>query len=337
MKSLLKHFPIPIVLTLIVWFLIGGYLGFAAFVTVIILTFLEISLSVDNAVVNSRVLVQMSQFWQRLFMTLGIFIAVFVIRFALPIIIVATSASLGIGDVLNLALNQPQEYGHKLHDAAPMINAFGGIFLVMVGVYFFIDRTRTRTWLVPERLLARLDRLPFVKALIIITLALIVYINVQPADREIVGTALIVALAAYWLLHGVTLLMERLHKTSNAALMKTGFQAFMAFLYLEVLDASFSLDGVIGAFAITDNIFIIMGGLGVGAIWVRAITLHLVKSGTLIRYKFLESGAHWAILLLGVIMLAKLFNIEPPEWVIGSVGLVMIGLAIYSSKKVKTL
>lgn len=333
MKSFLKIFPIPIFLTLAIWFLIGWNLGWAAFFTVVILTFLEISLSIDNAVVNSRVLVQMSRFWQILFLTVGIFIAVFVIRFALPIIIVAVSAGLGGLEVLGLALNNPEEYGHKLHEAAPLINAFGGMFLIMVGLYYFIDSSRKNIWLArPEKYLAKVGRLPFSKSLVVFGLALLVYATVTADDRLVVGPAMLAAITIYLVLHGITNYMEKLHKT-NLQVAKTGFAAFTAFLYLEVLDASFSLDGVIGAFAITDNIFIIMAGLGIGAVWVRSLTLQLVKARTLVRYKFLESGAHWAILLLGLIMLAKLFGIEPPEWAIGSVGLVCIGFSVLSSMK----
>lgn len=335
MNTLLRHYPLPVALTLAVWLLVGWYLGFAAFVTVVILTFLEVSLSVDNAVVNSRVLSTMSRFWQVLFLTLGIFIAVFLIRFVLPIVIVAVSANLGSGEVLDLAINHPDEYGHKLHDASPMINSFGGIFLVMVALYFFVSSSRADFWLKrTERMLAQLGSSIFVKPLFIAGLALAIYFTVDPSDRAIVGFSALAAVAIYSLLHGATLIMEKLHKTSSS-IHKTGVQAFTAFLYLEVLDASFSLDGVIGAFAITDNIFIIMGGLGVGAIWVRSITLHLVKTKALVRYKFLESGAHWAILLLGLIMLIKLYAIELPEWLIGSVGLIMIASSVFSSRKAK--
>ena len=334
MKTLFIHYPLPVVLTLIVWLLIGWYLGLGAFVTVVILTFLEVSLSVDNAVVNSRVLATMSRFWQMLFMTVGIFIAVFLIRFALPIIIVAVSANLGSGEVLNLAINKPDEYGHKLHDASPMINAFGGVFLSLVSLYFFVSSSRSNFWLKrTEKLLAKINRWKFAKPFFIASLFVIIYFTVNETDRTVVGLSALAAILIYLLLHGVTVLMEKLHKTSSA-IHKTGIQAFTAFLYLEVLDASFSLDGVIGAFAITDNIFIIMAGLGVGAIWVRSITLHLVKSHALLRYKYLESGAHWAILLLGLIMLAKLYAIELPEWIIGSVGLVMIALSVMSSRKI---
>jgi hypothetical protein len=107
--------------------------------------------------------------------------------------------------------------------------------------------------------------------------------------------------------------------------------AFASFMYLQVLDASFSFDGVIGAFAITSSVLLIMAGLGAGALWVRSLTVYLVRTGTLAKYRYLEHGAHWAILALGVVMLAKLYHIELPEWMTGSLGLVFIVLAVVSS------
>jgi hypothetical protein len=107
--------------------------------------------------------------------------------------------------------------------------------------------------------------------------------------------------------------------------------ALGSFMYLEVLDASFSLDGVIGAFAITNEIVLIIAGLGAGAIWVRSLTVYLMKSGTLSKYRYLEHGAHWAILALGAIMLIKLYHVDPPEWFTGSLGLIVISIAVISS------
>ena len=98
-----------------------------------------------------------------------------------------------------------------------------------------------------------------------------------------------------------------------------------------MLDASFSLDGVIGAFAITNEIVLIIAGLGAGAIWVRSLTVYLMRAGTLSKYRYLEHGAHWAILALGLMMFVKLYHVDPPEWVTGSIGIVVISIAVISS------
>jgi hypothetical protein len=100
---------------------------------------------------------------------------------------------------------------------------------------------------------------------------------------------------------------------------------------LEILDASFSFDGVIGAFALSSDIFIIMVGLGIGAMYVRSITIHLVEAGTLTEYKYLEHGAHYAIGALALIMFIKMFT-EVNELIVGGLGIAFIIVALIHSK-----
>ena len=113
-------------LTLILAGVVGYYDGLLGLWLFAILIVLEVTLSFDNAVVNSKVLATMSRFWQTIFLTVGIFIAVFVVRFLLPIVIVQVASGLGFMEVVDLALNDAEQYGHVLHEAAPMIDAFGG-------------------------------------------------------------------------------------------------------------------------------------------------------------------------------------------------------------------
>ncbi|MDB5177634.1 MAG: conserved rane protein of unknown function, partial [Candidatus Saccharibacteria bacterium] len=331
MKDLLKHYWPELVITLVIWVVIGWKMGLAAFFITVILSLLEITLSADNAVVNSRVLVKMSPMWQRLFMTVGILIAVFAVRFALPIALVATMTPLSSWDVLRLAINDPETYGGYLHDIAPVINGFGGIFLLMVALFFFAEPKREHLWLKwPEKVLGAIGGVSPVKYVIALLSFIPVFFLTDPTNRESVLAALVAGSLTYLVLHTVTLVMERVNK-KNLLRKQIGWAAFVSFLYLEVLDASFSLDGVVGAFALTSNIIIIMAGLGIGALWVRTMTIYMVRKGTLLRYRYLESGAHWAIACLSAIMFLKLAHIELPEIVVGSVGLVFIGAAIYSS------
>ncbi len=102
------------------------------------------------------------------------------------------------------------------------------------------------------------------------------------------------------------------------------------FLYLEVLDASFSFDGVVGAFAITDKIFVIALGLGIGACYIRALTVYLVRKGTLAEYVYLEHGAHWAIGSLAVLLFITI-RVKVPDLVTGLIGVGFIGAALVSS------
>ena len=316
-----------ITLALGIWMLTHG--GLVALWLFAILVVLEVTFSFDNAVINSRVLVRMSPFWQKLFLTVGIFIAVFVVRFLVPIIIVMLTSGLGFMEVVNLALNDAENYGKTLHDAAPTIDAFGGTFLIMIGISYFMDRKKDIHWLrTIEKYLARAGNYETLKVFVMLAAAMALYFTVDDAHK----TTVLIASILGTLLHlGLELFGTFFEKRQGVSTGKlVGMAAFGAFMYLEVLDASFSLDGVIGAFAITNEIALIIAGLGAGAIWVRSLTVYLMKSGTLSKYRYLEHGAHWAILALGVIMFVKLYQVNPPEWLTGSLGLIVISIAVIS-------
>lgn len=337
--GLIRIYGFSLIATLVVWLLVGIYGGFAAFVTVVILTLLEITFSFDNAVINSRILVTLSRFWQTLFLTAGIILAVFVVRFLVPIIIVAITAGLGLSEVIRLALHDPHQYAEELHRSAHMIDAFGGTFLLLVGTSFFIDATKKLHWLkAVERPLAKAGKLQYFTILTMILITAAIYVanlgRYGSDERNAILLAGIVAIT----LHVVMGFFDKIsggQQKSNGKL-KVGMAAFTSFVYLQLLDASFSLDGVIGAFAITSSVVLIAAGLGAGAVWVRSMTIHMVRAGTLAKYKFLEHGAHWAITILGVIMLGRLYGLELPEWATGSVGLVFIAFSIASSLKQPT-
>ncbi len=310
-----------------VWMLLhGGLIGLWLFT---ILVILEVTLSFDNAIINSRVLVRMSPTWQKLFLTVGIFIAVFVVRFLLPIFIVMATSGHGFTEVIDLALNNPEQYGKTLHEAAPTIDAFGGTFLTMIGISYFMNRKKDIHWLRRiEKRLTRAGSYENFKAFVMLGVALILYMTVDEVHKSTVLVASIVGT----LLHmGLEIFGAYFEKRQSKAAELVGMAAFGSFMYLEVLDASFSLDGVIGAFAITNDVMLIIAGLGAGAIWVRSMTVYLIRAGVLNKYKYMEHGAHWAILALGAIMLIKLYHIEPPEWFVGSLGLVFIATAVISS------
>lgn len=333
MKQLIVHYWLELLITIVVWALVGWKMGLAAFFITVILSLLEITLSTDNAVVNSRVLVKMSRLWQLLFLTVGIFIAVFLVRFALPIGLVAAVTPLGSMEVLTLAINDPTKYGEYLHGIAPIIDGFGGMFLSLVALFFFMESGRKHLWLrLPEKVLTRLGDVPSLSYVIALLLFVPVFFITDPANRESVLAALVAGALTYLVLHTITFVMDKVNE-KNQLKKQVGWVAFVSFMYLEVLDASFSLDGVVGAFALTNNIIIIMAGLGIGALWVRTMTIYMVRNATLMRYRYLESGAHWAIFCLAAIMFLKLAHIELPELIVGTIGLVFIGGAVYSSTR----
>ncbi|HCH34305.1 MAG: hypothetical protein UY35_C0008G0008 [Candidatus Saccharibacteria bacterium GW2011_GWC2_48_9] len=326
-------------LTLLLAAVVGYYDGLVGLWIFAILVVLEVTLSFDNAVVNSKVLATMSRFWQTLFLTVGIFIAVFVVRFLLPIFIVQIAGGLGFMEVVNLALNDADAYGEVLYEAAPMIDAFGGAFLLMVALSYFLDRDKEVHWLKKiEPTLAKAGQFDNMRVALMLTLAAVLYFTVGDKYQEVVLVSAVLGillhlalglLASFFVKHEQH--DEEARKKAGNIKVKTGMAAFASFMYLEVLDASFSFDGVIGAFAITSSILLIIAGLGVGAIWVRSMTVYLLRAGTLAKYRYLEHGAHWAILALGSVMMVKIYGVHLPEWLIGGLGLVFVVTAVISS------
>lgn len=324
-----RIFLISSILTLLIAGWVFGTKGIFDLWTFIILVLLEITFSFDNAVINSKILGRMSKFWQSLFLTVGIVFAVFVVRFVLPIFIVMLSSDNSFMAVIDLALNKPVEYSETLHHAAPIINGFGGTFLLMLGISYFMDRNKDIHWLRNiEKMLSKVGRYESFKSFVMLSVALVLYVTVDPSYREIVLVASIVGTVVHI---GLELFGEYFGSKQTGVKQLVGMAAFASFVYLNVLDMSFSLDGVIGAFAITNDVILIMAGLGAGALWVRSLTVYLTRTGTLAKYRYLEHGAHWAILALGVIMLVKLYHVEPPEWFVGSIGIIFVAVAIASS------
>lgn len=325
----LRIFWISALLTLVVGVLVWRYLGIEGLWIFAVLVLLEVTFSFDNAVINSKILARMSPFWQQLFLTVGIVIAVFVVRFILPVVIVMISSGHGFMNVIDMALHDAARYSATLHEAAPMINAFGGTFLIMIGVNYFLDRKKDVHWLGRiERWLSKFGEYESFKILVMLTIAMVLFATVEEKYQltvlvaSIFGTMLHIALDLFGRYFGAR------QSTSKVLV---GMAAFASFIYLNVLDASFSLDGVIGAFAITTDVILIMAGLGAGALWVRSLTIYLVRTHTLGKYRYLEHGAHWAILALGVVMLTKLYHVEPPEWLTGSLGLIFVATAVITS------
>ncbi|WP_086245761.1 DUF475 domain-containing protein [Campylobacter devanensis] len=315
----MKYFYSSFILTILG--LVAAYFlgGFVAVYICILLIILEVSLSFDNAVVNARILRHMSQVWQRRFIIYGIPIAVFGMRFLFPILIVSIAADMGMLQTLNLALNNPDEYHHALHSNKNQIYIFGGGFLLMVFLSFFFEEKETK-WirlLEDNHLIKTLSKSQNITLFIAILTGIILIMLTQNSTYAIAYFSAIV-------LHLGLGMFDEIFSTSG---IKSGI---MGFLYLEVLDASFSFDGVIGAFAMSQDIFIIMIGLGIGAMFVRSLTIYMVRKKILESFIYLEHGAHYAILALAVIMFIKIFY-EVSEIITGTASMLFIALALVHS------
>lgn len=346
-KSVWSYMAIPLILTAIAvpaaYFIAGG--GTAGFIlaqAVLALIVMEISLSFDNAVVNAHVLENWDEKWRKRFLFWGILIAVFGMRLIFPIVIVGVATSTPILEwwsIVDMALNQPEQYHHELEAVAHMVDGFGGAFLAMVGLAFFVDATKDTHWLGPvEGVLTKAGQIEAVSAGITLGGALLVSgylpeaLRLEYITAAIVGVLIFVGVKAV----GVGLGGGDEDSEANAAQVSSdvGGKVIKAgiggFLYLEVLDASFSFDGVIGAFAITNSLIWIMVGLGIGAFAVRELTIMAVDRGTLSEFKFLEHGAFYAIIALAIIMLLKPVW-HSPEWLTGSIGAGLIFVAFLHS------
>lgn len=294
-----------------------------------VLAVLEISLSLDNAAVNATVLKDMDPVWQHRFLTWGILIAVFGMRIVFPLVIVAIAAKLGPVEAFQLALQQPDEYSRILTDAHTGLMGFGGAFLGMVGLGFFFNADKNVHWIgALERTLQKLGKLKTIEIAFML-IAIWFVSTLLPLEES--HTFLVAGLLGLVTFIGVDMIGHAMEAPDEVtgAVVKSGLASFM---YLEVLDASFSFDGVIGAFALSTNLFVIAIGLGIGAMFVRSMTIYLVEKGTMSEYRFLENGAFWAILALATIMFLNVrFHI--PEVVTGLIGAVLIGIAFWSSAR----
>ncbi len=305
---------------------------------VVVLGIMEVSLSFDNAVVNASILKEMDEKWQQIFLTVGILIAVFGMRLIFPIVIVAVATGLGTVEVVDMALNNPQEYAKYLTASHAGIAAFGGMFLLLVFLSFMFDHEKDVHWIhVIEERMSAMGKLDVVSVLI----ALVVLFLLQeflPISSETRLTVLIAGVAGVILYIAVSSLDVFFENDAEgeAVVESVKRNGLAGFLYLEVLDASFSFDGVIGAFAITNDVVIIMLGLAIGAMFVRSMTIHLVHKGTLDEYIYLEHGAHYGIGALAVIMLLSI-HFHIPEVITGLIGVGFIAFSIVSSLRHKKL
>ncbi|REE99359.1 DUF475 domain-containing protein [Thermomonospora umbrina] len=320
---------------LVIALLYGGPAGLAL---VAVLAVLEISLSFDNAVVNAKVLERMSPFWQKIFLTIGIAIAVFGMRLVFPLLIVGITAQMNPIEAVNLAFDDEKEYAHLMEEAYPMIAAFGGMFLMMLFLDFVFEERADKwlPWL--ERPLARIGKLDQLSVVVAGGALAFVAGNYAKDPGEVMISG-VLGMVTYILVNGLGELFEDEGVAAeagegrtgpNGLVLATGKAGFFLFLYLEVLDASFSFDGVIGAFAISTNPVVIMLGLGIGAMYIRSLTVFLVRKGTLQEYRYLEHGAHWAIGALAVCMLISIGS-HVPEAITGGLGAGLIIAAFVSS------
>ncbi|MCX8996174.1 DUF475 domain-containing protein [Rhizobiaceae bacterium BDR2-2] len=336
-KSTFSYFIWAFIFTA-VGLLLGAWLGWemtgtlggmgTVFFICVVLAVLEISLSFDNAIVNANKLKDMTPKWQHRFLTWGIIIAVFGMRIIFPLAIVVIAAKIGPWEAVKLAAMNPDEYARIMTGAHLPIAAFGGTFLMMVSLTYFFDHEKDIHWIQwLEKNMARAASIKGIEIGIVLLLIVLFSNLLDGQDTVTFMTSAIYGLITYLAVEVVGGLLD----LSQKSIVETGAKGGLgAFLYLEVLDASFSFDGVIGAFALTQNLFIIAIGLGIGAMYVRSMTIMLVEKGTLAEYRYLEHGAFYAVLILSVIMYVQTLA-HIPEVITGLGGATLIGISFWAS------
>ena len=336
-QSTLSYLKWPLVVTVIglglsAWLgfaTTGTWSGLVSFLIVgLVLAALEIALSFDNAIVNANKLEEMTPVWQRRFLTWGILIAVFGMRIVFPLAIVAIFAWINPFAAMHLALSDPDEYSRIIGHAHGPISAFGGTFLMMVALKFFIDEDKSIDWItVLEKRLRACGSIRGFEIALVLVIVLLICRALPIEDQSAFLVSAIMGLLVFTLVDGLGTYLDKMAGSGAEIGAKGGLGAF---LYLEVLDASFSFDGVIGAFALTTNILLIAIGLGIGAMYVRSMTIMLVERGTLAEFRYLEHGAFYSIFALSVVMfLQSLTHVH--ELITGGVGMSLIALSFYAS------
>jgi len=328
MDRLFRSFALSLVFTVLALGFVFVARNAAAGATVIVLAVIELVFSFDNAVINAHILNMLSIFWQKLFLSVGILIAIFGVRALLPLLIVALSAHVSLGEVATLALHRPTQYAHELELAHPVIAAFGSAFLLMLSLHFLTTEHEVR-WL--KRIETPLGRSEYwwLPLVVVGVLTVPVTLGGGGEQRWAMLAAGVCGVVGYSLLNSIVALMGKAF--TGKGIRRTGLAALVTFIYLEVIDASLSFDGVIGAFAITSDIVLIAVGLGIGAVWIRSLTVYMVRHKTLQAYRYLEHGAHYAILVLALAMLLSII-VAVPGFLAGIVCLGIMAAAVLTSR-----
>ena len=296
---------------------------FSAILTVLGLTLFEIITSLDNAVINSDVLRTMSPRAKRWFMIWGLLVAVFLVRGLLPLLIVwASNPALGPAGAFMLSFNENPIILKAVEQTEPIILIAGGVFLIFLFFHWLFMEEKSYG-LRAERFIQR-HGLWFYTVVSII-LAIVAWFGIQRSPLLAFGA--VIGSTAYFIIHGFR---QNAEEREKELIGSTELSDLSKITYLEVIDAAFSVDGVLGAFAFTLSVPLIIIGNGLGAIAVRELTLRNIDAVK--NYRYLKNGAMYSILFLGLIMIANSFGMNIPEWLSPIITFTVIGIFLWKSK-----
>jgi hypothetical protein len=296
---------------------------FSMVLVVVGLCLFEMITSIDNAIINAEVLSKMSQRARRWFLLWGILIAVFVIRGLLPFIIFwISNPGLSVTEVWTVVFSSDPSITGMVEKSAPILLAGGGTFLVFLFFHWLFLEPK-HFGLEAERYIQR--RGMWFYAIVSIILAVIVWYAIK--INPLMAFGAVIGSTAFFITHGFKENAEKMEEQMIEG--KTGMSDISKILYLEVIDATFSIDGVLGAFAFTLAIPLILVGNGIGAIVVRQMTVKNIENVK--KYKYLKNGAMYSILVLGIIMLLDSFGFHIPSWLSPVLTFAIVGWFFYKS------
>ena len=296
---------------------------FEALIVIFGLILFETVNSVDNAIINAHVLSTMGEKWRKRFLFVGILTSVFLVRFILPIILVWMIApGISLADIARMYGGDSSLATEAIEAGKPLILSFAGIFLLLLYFHWLFMEKKMHLFY-HEKLLKEHHKVWFFAVAAIILVVLMYFARSNP--NMMLFTA--VGSASFFIVYGFKETAAR----EEEKLVKGNTSDVSKFVYLEILDATFSFDGVIGAFAITTNLLWITIGLGIGALVVRELTIRGIN--TVGKYKFLKNGAMTAIGLLGAFMTVESFGLDLPVYVPTLITAAIIVYAFYASHK----
>lgn len=296
-------------------------------ILLIILTLLGLSLfeiitSIDNAIINAEVLSTMGQKMRRWFLTWGIFIAVVLVRGLLPLLIVlAVNPSIGVAGALTATFSNDPRVIEAIKHSSPILLIGGGTFLVFLFFHWLFLEPKN-FGLRGEQFFHRQGAWFF--TIVSVLLAVIVWLALKANPMMAFGA--VMGSTAFFIIHG----FRQFAQQEEQKLIGGNVSDISKVLYLEVLDATFSIDGVIGAFAFTFSVLLILLGNGLGVIVLRQLTVSNIER--IKKYRYLKNGAMYSILVLGIVMLLDSFGLHIPPWVAPLTTFVTVGYFFHKSR-----
>lgn len=283
----------------------------------------EITQSIDNVVVNAQILANMSERAKRWFLLWGVLVSVILIRGILPwLILYISEPGLGFFGALVAGFSSQPETEKIIVQGSPRLFLSGGVFLILLFSHWLFLEKKNIAFTI-ERFFMQHSKWFYAFSVLFLLFILMIIIP----TNFVLAIAAIIGEATYLIVHGIRQYAGNIESRLGS---QTKLSDWSKILYLMVIDATFSFDSVLGAFAFTISIPLILIGSGIGAVVVNRLTVRSI--GQIRKYIYLENGAMYAIGCLGIVMLIEGFGYSLPEWVSPLVTVLIITIFFFKSR-----